>query len=245
MTKTEAIEYINEHVIPLFDKESAIVLVGSTARAVNDESSDIDLLVISENTQVKMPAISNFHFQQISENDFLANLQKGEDFEAWAVRFGIVLQGSPSWARILDSESARTWPSWQSKVIHATRRLFIGDSLLEMGDFEAAREELLYALGHISRGLLFKANVFPLSRPELSQQVQDIGYRHLAILHEKLRTSNEVSVRTLGLARRYAKKLLIFLDRDLFSGCAKTYRSRKLAKLRGRRTQAAIDSARA
>jgi len=216
MKKTEIIAYVAEHLLDLFDKGSAVVLVGSAARETNDDNSDIDLLIVGESNRNKHPTFSGFHIQYETEVQFLTNLEKGEDFEAWAVRFGIAIRDSASWDNILKSRQADTWPKWQTKMTHSARRLLIGGDLLAMGDLGASQEELLYALGHVSRGLLLKNNVFPLSRPELSQQVADLGYPHLALLHEQFRTSQDVPLSRLWLARSYVKKFLIFLNRQAF-----------------------------
>ena len=230
MKKTDVISHVREQLLHLFEDGSAVVLVGSAARDKNDENSDIDLLIINNTTHIKSPAILGFHVQHTTEAEFLANLAKGEDFEAWAVRFGIPIRSNPSWERIAHAESPGVWPNWRTKIQHAARRLFIGDALLNMGDLDASREELLYSLGHISRGLLLKSNIFPLSRPELSEQVHEIGYPHLASLHEHLRVSDDVSLGQLRSARRYAKKLLIFLDRGIFLASSNAHRLNSRAK---------------
>lgn len=112
--------------------------------------------------------------------DFLHNLRLGDDFESWCVRLGVTLSdGRGCWAAILASEESKQWPRWELKVLHGARRLFLADSLLKMGDNTAASEELVYALGHIARGLLLKSGIFPLSRPELAEQLRQNWARTL------------------------------------------------------------------
>lgn len=51
-----------------------------------------------------------------------------------------------------------------------------------MGDLDAADEEARFALSHLARAILLAAGVFPLSRPELAAQLEEIGETDLARL---------------------------------------------------------------
>jgi len=208
----------------------AVVLIGSAARGVWAEGSDIDLLVIGNVRPEIVRHLSGYHIHTSAEAEFLQNLESGEDFEAWAVRFGTPLFDSGIWARIKGSPSVATWPRWQVKVVHGARRLFLADSLSEIGDMVAATEETLFALGHIARAILLRAEVFPLSRPELAKQVRNAGYPHLADMHEQLRQAVKVPFRTLGRAQRYTKKLLCHLDPATYRACSQDYRASKKAR---------------
>src|SRR5438445_957317 len=137
----------------------AIVLIGSAARNVRTEESDIDLLLVGTERPKVLRSFSGFHIQASSITEFLRNLRKGHDFESWCIRLGVSLYDNGHWANILASEEAKHWPRWELKVSHGARRLFLAQSLLEMGDNVAASEELVYTLGHIARGLLLKAGV--------------------------------------------------------------------------------------
>ena len=75
-------------------------------------------------------------------------------------------------------------------------------------------------LGHIARGLLLKTGIFPLSRPELAEQVRGLGYRHLADLHERLRKADTPSSNDISAGLLYSKKLLVHLDRVTYSKIA-------------------------
>jgi predicted nucleotidyltransferase len=208
----------------------SVILVGSAARNARTEESDIDLLLIGTERPHAAKKFSGFHIQASSVTGFLENLRKGEDFESWCVRLGIPLfDGSGHWASIVASEEATQWPHWELKALHGTRRLLLAHSLLEMGDNSAAAEELVYTLGHIGRGLLLKSGIFPLSRPELAEQLRQIGYPHLATIHEKLRTT-EASPSVLRQARNYSKKLLWQLDRKAYTACGEEQRRKKMKK---------------
>ncbi len=210
----------------------AVVLIGSAARGVSTEESDVDLLVIGKNRPVISTVFSGYHIQATSEWEFLRNLRNGEDFEAWCVRLGRPLYDAGLWSKIVGMPEAATWPKWQTKVIHGARRLFLARGLLEVGDRSAATEETLYVLGHVARGLLLKSGVFPLSRPELAGQIRGAGYPHLADIHERLRGPVDVPNGLLAAAQRYSKKLLSRLDRETYADSAAEYRARKKEKLR-------------
>lgn len=212
----------------------SIVLVGSAARNLLTDESDIDLMLIGTARPVVPKSFPGFHIQSNSVAEFLRNLQSGEDFEIWCVRLGILLHDGGQWTHIVESDEARQWPRWELKVAHGARRLFLAGSLLGMGDNEAAAEELVYTLGHIARALLLQAGVFPLSRPELAGQLRALGYPHLAAIHEQLRDS-EVNSRVLARALAYSKRLLCHLDRGGYAACADEQRSR--AKLKSGRGQ--------
>jgi hypothetical protein len=141
----------------------------------------------------------------------------------------VTLFDSGPWAEIQKTAEARQWPRWELKVSHGARRLFLANSLLEMGDDAAACEELIYSLGHVVRGLLLRSGVFPLSRPEIAEQVRKLGYPHLADIHEELRRG-EAGPGRFRQARAYAKKLLCHLDPVAYEACALESRQRARAK---------------
>jgi len=201
------------------DAECAVVLIGSAARRCRTEASDIDILFIAKENVASLPVLPGFHVKFASEVDFVRRLQAGEDFEAWCVRYGVTLLDRGIWERTKAS-FAGVWPRWETKVVHGIGRLFLASDLSAMGDDPAAQEELIFVLGHIARGLLLKNGVFPLSRPELAQQVKELGYPQLAALHERLRVAVQPSKTDISLGLHYSKKLLIHLDRDNYGRIA-------------------------
>jgi len=210
----------------------SIILIGSAARNLRTEESDTDLLLIGAERPAIPRSFPGFHIQSSSVAEFLRNLRNGEDFDLWCIRLGIPLYDRGQWASIVDSDEAKQWPRWESKISHGARRLFLARSLLEMGDNAAAAEELVYTLGHIARALLLKAGIFPLSRPELAGQIRDLGYSHLAAIHEQLR-GPEINRRVLGLALVYSKRLLCHLGPEMYAACVAEQRQR--TKLKNRR----------
>jgi Nucleotidyltransferase domain len=213
----------------------SVVLVGSVARGTDSDRSDLDLLVVAKEAPQLPPAPKGFHVASSSVTKFLEKLRSGEDFEAWCVRLGVVLHDDGFWMDVKSRPESSLWPSWQKKILHGTRRLFLSGQLIQVGDLGAASEEMLYALGHAGRGLLLKANTFPLSRPELEGQLEAIKYPHLALAHRRLRVDEHISLDFLRQCQRYAKKLLCHLDTALYGQYARDFRHKQLIRAEKRR----------
>jgi hypothetical protein len=207
-----------------------VVLIGSVARGTSSDRSDLDVLVISEDAPRLPLAPKGFHVASSSAAKFLKSLESGEDFEAWCVRLGVVLHDDGIWARVKTRPEAAVWPNWERKILHGTRRLFLAGQLIQRGDPDAAAEEMLYALGHAGRGLLLKAGIFPLSRPELEGQVRALKYPHLAEAHRRLRLGDSLSFEFLRQCRQYAKKLLCHLSTNLYGQCAREFQRKQRIK---------------
>jgi predicted nucleotidyltransferase len=219
---TGEIQGVASKLAQLTQADCAVLLIGSAARGCRTEDSDIDLLFVTTGKVSKLPVMSGYHIKSITENDFLKRLNAGEDFEAWCIRYGQTLVDRGVWRRVSASGNG-IWPRWETKVVHAARRLFLAAQLSKMGDRAAAREELIFVLGHIARGLLLKTGTFPLSRPELASQVKELGYPHLADMHERLRRTSAPSDSDLRLSIRYSKKLLVHLDRTTYGKLAQAH----------------------
>jgi predicted nucleotidyltransferase len=217
--RTDEFAVVADELASLTDSDCAVILIGSAARGRRTERSDIDILFVAGEKVPSIPVISGYHIKFSAEADFLRRLQEGDDFEAWCVRLGIPLVDRGVWERIKEA-SRGVWPRWETKVVHGIRRLFNASQQFKLGDYTAAREELVFVLGHISRSILLRGGTFPLSRPELADQVRSIGYPRLADIHERLRNADEPSKSDLSLGLRYSKKLLAHLDRSTYSRIA-------------------------
>jgi len=71
-------------------------------------------------------------------------------------------------------------------VVQGRRRLSAAQALLQMGDLDAAQVELRFAITLLARAVLLRANSYPLSRPELAQQLDGLGVTSLALLMRRL-----------------------------------------------------------
>ena len=110
----------------------------------------------------------------------------GDDYPGWALRFGTPLRDPGGWwAEHAAAEIENPhWPDWRPKVEHARKRIRMAFELLEVGDVDAASEELLFAASHVARAILLKQGVFPLSRPELPSQLKDVDPSLAGLLAE-------------------------------------------------------------
>ena len=170
------------------DDNATVVLVGSFARGATNERSDVDILVVyKDGRRIRLNRPGDLHLQQDTRSRFLKRLEDGDDYPAWALRFGIPIRDPDGWwAEQADSEAvAPHWPDWGSKVEHAKKRTRMTTELLDVDDTEAASEELLFAASHIARATLLKDGIFPLSRPELPSQLKTVD-SGLAKLLERL-----------------------------------------------------------
>jgi len=132
---------------------------------------------------------------------------------------------------LCNSPEVNVWPDWRKKVVHALRRLLLADSLQGTGDVDAAVEEMLHAASHTARAILLKAHIFPLSRPELIQQLHGIEHQPLARILNELIYEN-LTDRELRRAGLYVKKLLLHLDRHAYRNCIAMHRQTKLRKVK-------------
>ena len=186
---------------------ATVVLIGSGARDTMNGRSDIDILVLDDvEHRIRLKSPGDVHLQQYSRSRFLSRLEGGDDYPGWALRFGIPMRDPDGWwAKHVAAERDNPhWPDWRPKIDHARKRMSMASELLDVEDVDAASEELLFAASHVARAALLKHGVFPLSRPELPSQLEDIE-PSLAYLLELLIGGN---VGTADL--RYGESLLEF-----------------------------------
>lgn len=164
-----------------FDNEATVILIGSAARNRQTSRSDTDLLVITRNNLPKWRVPINLHLHIETRQNFLNKLKCGDDFQAWAIRYGkTVFDPSKWWDFIKSNPDYYVWPNWKKKMEHAIKRYNVAVKLIEDEDFDAAEEEYLMTTSHIARALLLKDKVFPLSRPEIVEQLRLQGYLNLS-----------------------------------------------------------------
>ncbi len=167
------------HLISDVDAEF-VVLIGSWARgAQSADSSDIDLLVgVSAATQC--PSVPRMHIICLSEEELAGRAREGDDFVLWCLRYGIPLSGRRRWNSLQNLLAGAPWPFSHRKFDLASKQFRYALDLLRMGDPESAQDELKVGLGHLARGLLIDRRVFPLSRPEVPDQLRSVGFHGLA-----------------------------------------------------------------
>jgi uncharacterized protein (UPF0332 family) len=207
----------------------SIILIGSVARSTHTSQSDLDLLVVGDQSPVVERHPNRLHVQALTTKQFVERLRAGDDFAAWCVRYGVPLVASSGWLKIVSSSDAAIWPDWHKKIRHAARRLTLAATLLETGDMIAAAEEMLYAASHTARAILLKRGIFPLSRPEIIRQLREAGHEHLGTVLQDL-SYEEPTKAELNRDLLYIKRLLVYLDRPLYREFVKQRRKHLLAK---------------
>jgi predicted nucleotidyltransferase len=166
-----------------------VVLIGSWARKnQSPEISDIDLLVGLPSGS-RSPRTRRIQPICLSSEEIVKRVSEGDDLAQWSLRFGVPLSGREGWERLKDDVLPNApWPSSDRKFELATKELDYAGDLRAMGDHDAAQDELKAALGHLARGLLLERRTFPLSRPELSDQLREAGLGAFASLLEATST---------------------------------------------------------
>lgn len=161
-------------------ERTTLLLVGSMARGTETRWSDIDFIAISECRLPTWIPPLNVHLQFDTRTEFVAGITGGDDFRAWALRYGKVIVDDGWWANLPREELMKLWPKWEPKVVHGSKNLRMSLGLAQTGDVVSAWREMIYAVSHIARAILIAKQVFPLSRPELSDQLTSIGEIRLA-----------------------------------------------------------------
>lgn len=169
-------------------KVVAIIAVGSAVRD-NVKSADIDLVLIardSEKILQNRPPIE-VDIRIFAAEEVELKVLKGHDYLGWAVKYGAVLHEKDSfWSKLVAKLGNEVpLPSAFAARERAALAQRFARELLEMGDEDAASEQLLSLLTHLARAELIDAGVYPASRPELPFQLKEIGQAKLANLFEK------------------------------------------------------------
>jgi predicted nucleotidyltransferase len=162
-------------------RDSIVVLTGSYAHARETPVSDIDILVLRREPTRRVRSPYGVHLRFEVLDDFRSRMAAGDDFAIYPVRFGALLHdGLGLWAALREEMKNSKWPDWSSKFPQVKRRIKIAEELLAMGDLEAAAEEYLSAATRVARASLLRRHVYPMSRPQLSEQLLTVGEKDLA-----------------------------------------------------------------
>jgi hypothetical protein len=174
----------------------AVVAYGSAVRDVA-ESSDVDLLYVYAGDQLVFDAppidVDLRAFQSETVDERVASC---DEVLGWSLRFGVPLfERDGYWTKLQTGWAGRLpLPSPAAAEDRAARALNASAGLAAGGDEDAARELRLSASTQQARARLIRSGVFPLSRPELPQQLVSVGEWELASeLDALLSTRFEVS----------------------------------------------------
>lgn len=157
----------------------AVALTGSTVRMRRTAISDLDYHVVGPRPQVSdLPGDVDIY---ASDRDaFWKKLRGGDDFVQWTLREGCILVDSDIFRDGLRAIAVEgLWPNPGPKLERLPAHMKIVGRLLAMGDRDAAQAELRAALTSAARAVLLGAEVFPLARAELPEQLRMVGAERL------------------------------------------------------------------
>ncbi len=160
----------------------AIVASGSAVRDVQ-QSDDLDLVLVYAECRPGLPRPPiSIDLRQYDEQDVPAKLKQGHDYLWWTLRYGQVLFEREGWWTKLreDRIGEVPLPSVDQAKERAREAERLYNELCAAGDQDAAADLQLSLLTHLARAALSQAQVFPKSRPELADQLREIGEQALA-----------------------------------------------------------------
>lgn len=160
----------------------AVVALGSAVRPMHS-AHDFDCLYIYDGTPptIHRPP-NNVDIRSFEASKVDRLIESGHDLLVWSVKFGcVVCERQSFWSKLAGSWLPRLpFPSYSVADARARRAERLLNDLQDVGDHDASVEQRLTALTHRARAALLRANVFPASRPELSNQLRQIGEEDLA-----------------------------------------------------------------
>jgi predicted nucleotidyltransferase len=155
----------------------AVVAVGSAIRP-DVTSEDLDLIVLcGDRRTFKERAPIEVDLRSFDVADVDDGIRRGQDLLSWTVRFGEPLfDRGHAWERTVDEWKDRL-PLPDPKVARAraSTALAQAQSMSAAGDEDASLEVHISYLTHLARALLAEAGVYPASRPELPNQLRQVG----------------------------------------------------------------------
>lgn len=160
----------------------AVIAIGSSVRP-NVTSLDLDLVVICQNlASFSHCPPMEVDLRKFDAADVRKEVQSGNDLLGWCVKFGVLLfERSAFWTDILREYSNHLpFPSAEVARERAEITKQPVENLLSIGDTEAALEQEISYFTHLARAVLIEHAVYPASRPELPNQLREIGETELA-----------------------------------------------------------------
>lgn len=159
-----------------------VVAIGSAVRDVA-KSVDLDLLIAYRGPalEVTTPPI-DVDVRYFPADNLHQLALSGHDLIGWAIKYGIpIIDKDGYWQELTRVLYDRVpLPSKVGSVERAKRAESLLKQLLDVGDEDAASEQLLSYLTHLARAVLVAHGIYPASRPELVRQLRSIGEPRLA-----------------------------------------------------------------
>lgn len=168
---------------------AALLLIGSLARQ-RVRAHDVDLVYLYKRTKPRIDHPIDIDIRFYSSDEVPKLINEGHDLLTWALRFGrLICEHDAFWSALHEHWKGRiplSSPEVAQERARKVRRLYA--ELLEVGDLEAANEQLMSLLTHTAWATLLKKGIPPTSRPELPSQLRQIDENDLAAtIEEQLR----------------------------------------------------------
>ena len=156
----------------------AVVAIGSAVRGAT-VPHDVDfVLVHAPNAAPNLGAFPlDVDLRSYDASTVDENLGAGHELLGWAVQFGVpICERNQYWRSVTGRWLHRIpLPSADRATERARRARHLTEELRAIGDVEAAAEQYVSWLTHDARARLIHAGVYPASRPELSEQLRQLG----------------------------------------------------------------------
>ena len=181
------------------DNIVAVIAIGSAVRPAV-QSADLDLVVIcNEPAKVKVKPPIEVDLRAYPSSQVTALIEGRNDLLGWTLMFGKVLfQRNSYWDTVLTSWKDRIpLPSYDTAVKRADKALDRLREMLDLGDQSAASEMALSYLTNLARAELLDSRQYPRSRPELPDQLRDMGSTRLAECLESILRKRTMSLKEL------------------------------------------------
>jgi len=159
----------------------AFALTGSTARNRRTALSDLGYHVVGSRPRFEDLA-DEVDMYATDARRFWEKLRCGNDLVQWTLRFGCILVDDSQIFRdaLQAIATENIWPNPAKKFERVSDHRRHAQRLIEMGDRDAAQDQVRAALSSAARALLLDAHCFPLSRSELPDQLVAIEQDGLA-----------------------------------------------------------------
>lgn len=159
---------------------TGFALTGSTARARRTRISDLDYHVIGERPPHNdLP--DDVDVYATDEVGMWRRLNDGDDFIQWTLRFGcVLLDQGPFRGAMQRMARSKLWPSPDQKFARLPGHIEMARHLIDMGDRDAAQDQVRATLTSLARAVLLRAGAFPRARSELPGQLNGIGLQELS-----------------------------------------------------------------
>lgn len=181
------------------DNVVAVIAIGSAVRPAV-QSVDLDLVVIcNEPAKVNVKPPIEVDLRAYPTSQVTALIEGRNDLLGWTLMFGKVLfQRDSYWDTVLTSWKDRIpLPSYDTAVKRADKALDRLREMLDLGDQSAASEMALSYLTNLTRAELLDSRQYPRSRPELPDQLREMGSTRLAECLESILRKRTMSLKDL------------------------------------------------